>query len=403
MLSGVELQLSTDTFTLFLFDLSYLLGYFLIGILGVILLTVGIIRCKKSIAKTPTTTPSAAPHSEAAAQETVYLMEAANGMLVHVPDSRLETWQAAQDAQRAGNAPEQTPERHILADRIVQDFYRTPTPTASKPKPKQVNLLIVVIFCLVLLLALSAIHIVSLQQQVTPEVNTTTVPPVSNPSEPIFVGGFVNINTATSKELQELPGIDAILAERIIDYRYLHGPFSKISDIYLVKGVGLSVLHQISDLISVNDRNVTIDLDSFMASLEDGYGNGYEDAYYDHTEIKEGQTIPGGGFLWFLLGREDDDSIYEWVIEHHRNSIPPEFIIPENTGYLTEANGYQQGYCAGYMDGLQKFGSISKYQVALRKLTNLHSQYQGQSLYNSSGIMYYSFYKWIIDYRNSIK
>lgn len=50
MLSGVEFQLSTDTFTLFLFDLSYLLGYFLIGILGVILLIVGIVRYKKSIA-----------------------------------------------------------------------------------------------------------------------------------------------------------------------------------------------------------------------------------------------------------------------------------------------------------------------------------------------------------------
>ena len=48
----------------------------------------------------------------------------------------------------------------------------------------------------------------------------------------------VNINTASVTELQELPGVGAKTAARIVDYRTKKGPFRKIEELMNVQGVG---------------------------------------------------------------------------------------------------------------------------------------------------------------------
>lgn len=85
---------------------------------------------------------------------------------------------------------------------------------------------------------------------------TSTVMPA--PEKPESVPGFstpeaflVNINTASSKELQTLPGIGEAKADAIIAYREEHGDFDDISRIMNVSGIGEGTFENIREHITV--------------------------------------------------------------------------------------------------------------------------------------------------------
>ena len=61
----------------------------------------------------------------------------------------------------------------------------------------------------------------------------------------------VNINTASKKELDALPGIGETLAQRIIDYRSANGPFSTVDDLTKVKGIGAKTLEKLKPYATV--------------------------------------------------------------------------------------------------------------------------------------------------------
>ncbi len=48
----------------------------------------------------------------------------------------------------------------------------------------------------------------------------------------------VNVNVAGAEELQTLPGIGPVLAQRIVEYRTQNGLFQEPDDLQLVKGIG---------------------------------------------------------------------------------------------------------------------------------------------------------------------
>jgi len=62
----------------------------------------------------------------------------------------------------------------------------------------------------------------------------------------------VNINTASSSELQALTGIGPVKAEAIIAYRKLNGNFTTIEDIVNVSGIGPSTYEKIKDDICID-------------------------------------------------------------------------------------------------------------------------------------------------------
>lgn len=62
--------------------------------------------------------------------------------------------------------------------------------------------------------------------------------------------GLVNINTATAKELETLPNIGPSRAQKIIQYRETHGPFSSIEEITKVSTIGPKIFDSIKDLIT---------------------------------------------------------------------------------------------------------------------------------------------------------
>lgn len=62
--------------------------------------------------------------------------------------------------------------------------------------------------------------------------------------------GKVNVNTASSRELESLPGIGPALAERIVEYRMLNGPFQNVDELKKVSGIGDKKFAAIKDQVS---------------------------------------------------------------------------------------------------------------------------------------------------------
>ena len=63
---------------------------------------------------------------------------------------------------------------------------------------------------------------------------------------------FLDINRATKEEIQDLPGIGPVLADRIIQHRESEGGFEKIEDLTAIQGIGDTRLAELRDLIKIS-------------------------------------------------------------------------------------------------------------------------------------------------------
>ncbi|MBS0150776.1 MAG: helix-hairpin-helix domain-containing protein [Nitrospira sp.] len=64
----------------------------------------------------------------------------------------------------------------------------------------------------------------------------------------------VDLNRATADELEALPGIGAVLAQRVIEFRESSGRFRTVEDLRGVKGIGAKKFDRLKSLVTVSTR-----------------------------------------------------------------------------------------------------------------------------------------------------
>jgi competence protein ComEA len=62
--------------------------------------------------------------------------------------------------------------------------------------------------------------------------------------------GPVHLNSATAEELDALPGVGPVTAEKIVDYRAKHGAFSSVDELDAIPGIGPARLDQLRGLVA---------------------------------------------------------------------------------------------------------------------------------------------------------
>jgi len=87
-------------------------------------------------------------------------------------------------------------------------------------------------------------------------LTVTAVAGTADCSQP---SGVVNINTASSEELELLPRVGPALAGRIIEFREANGPFQTVDEILAVKGIGDSSFEKLEPFIVTSGATTLAD------------------------------------------------------------------------------------------------------------------------------------------------
>jgi competence protein ComEA len=79
------------------------------------------------------------------------------------------------------------------------------------------------------------------------------MPAVAAPGEeaaPGTTAGPVHLNTASLEQLDTLPGVGPVTAQKILDWRQAHGAFTSVDDLDAIPGIGPARLEQLRDLVA---------------------------------------------------------------------------------------------------------------------------------------------------------
>ena len=62
--------------------------------------------------------------------------------------------------------------------------------------------------------------------------------------------GPVHLNSATLEQLDGLPGVGPVTAQKILDYRQQHGAFGSVDELDAIPGIGPARLGTLRDLVA---------------------------------------------------------------------------------------------------------------------------------------------------------
>jgi competence protein ComEA len=74
--------------------------------------------------------------------------------------------------------------------------------------------------------------------------------PSAGGSAAVPSSGPVHLSTATLEQLDSLPGIGPVTAQKILDYRQKQGAFTSVDELDAVPGIGPARLDQLKDLVA---------------------------------------------------------------------------------------------------------------------------------------------------------
>jgi competence protein ComEA len=82
---------------------------------------------------------------------------------------------------------------------------------------------------------------------------TSSTPAAQTAAASKATPAVVNLNTASSSQIEALPGVGASTAKRIIEYREKNGGFKKIEELMNVKGIGEKSFLKLKSLVTVGE------------------------------------------------------------------------------------------------------------------------------------------------------
>jgi len=84
----------------------------------------------------------------------------------------------------------------------------------------------------------------------SPEIETNARVQVARAGGPR--GVVININTASVGDLEKLPGVGKVLAERIVEHRENYGPFRRAEHLLMVRGISDRKFREIQQMLTVD-------------------------------------------------------------------------------------------------------------------------------------------------------
>lgn len=88
------------------------------------------------------------------------------------------------------------------------------------------------------------------QQIVVPRRGTAGGGAVTGGGGPVAPSGPVHLNSATLEQLDALPGVGPVTAQKILAYRQEHGAFGSVDELDAIPGIGPARLDELRDLVA---------------------------------------------------------------------------------------------------------------------------------------------------------